>query len=188
MNRVDLRVIKSRDALLDAGITCLLQNPGVTLSEVAKKAGVGRATLYRHFKTRSDLIRAIAVSSFEETEAACAHITKRRMVGKAALIEVFRSVIPLGERYHFLLSLWNYVEDDAQIGRIYSGQLAKLAKMIEDAKAHGSIRTEIPTEWVAMQFDSHLQLAWMMMSREDMAKNEEEVIALTIETFFNGVS
>ena len=188
MNRVDLRVIKSRDALFDAGIRCLLQNPAVTLSEVAKRAGVGRATLYRHFKTREDLIRALAVASLDETQAACAHITEKKIKGKAALTEVLRSVIPLGERYHFLVSLWNYIEDDPKIARIYAGQLEKLTEMVEDAKDDGDIPRDIPTQWVTAQFDSHLQLAWMMLSNGEWVQTETEVIDLAIDTFFNGIS
>ncbi|MEV5711930.1 helix-turn-helix domain-containing protein [Actinoallomurus sp. NPDC052274] len=44
------------------------RGPGVALDEVARRAGVGNATLYRHFPTRSDLIVAVYA---DEVEALC---------------------------------------------------------------------------------------------------------------------
>ncbi|GHH77814.1 TetR family transcriptional regulator [Streptomyces sulfonofaciens] len=38
----------------------------VTLADVAKRAGVGAATLYRHFPTREDLAEAVYVSEVDE--------------------------------------------------------------------------------------------------------------------------
>jgi AcrR family transcriptional regulator len=45
----------------------------VALDEIARRAGVGNATLYRHFPTRSDLI--VAVYS-DEVDALCRHGTE----------------------------------------------------------------------------------------------------------------
>lgn len=40
--------------------------PGVALDEVARRAGVGNATLYRHFPTRGDLLAAVYAEEVEE--------------------------------------------------------------------------------------------------------------------------
>ncbi|MFI5714659.1 TetR/AcrR family transcriptional regulator [Nocardia sp. NPDC051750] len=42
----------ARELITDAG-------PGVALDEIARHAGVGNATLYRHFPTRADLLVAV---------------------------------------------------------------------------------------------------------------------------------
>lgn len=42
----------------------------VSVREVAREAGVGIATLYRHFPTRDDLVDAVLEDAFEETVAA----------------------------------------------------------------------------------------------------------------------
>jgi AcrR family transcriptional regulator len=44
--------------------------PDVPLDDVARRAGVGNATLYRHFPTRGDLIVAVYA---DEVEALCRH-------------------------------------------------------------------------------------------------------------------
>ena len=50
-----------RQRLLDTTKAMYTEAPmtGVTMEEVAKAAGVGRATLYRHFKNRDDLLLAV---------------------------------------------------------------------------------------------------------------------------------
>lgn len=46
----------------------------VTYEEIAERAGVGRATLYRHFPRREDLHMAILDGLFDELEAAAAQL------------------------------------------------------------------------------------------------------------------
>ena len=46
------------------------QGPDVMLADVAKRAGVGIATLYRHFPTKVDLVEAVYVA---EVDALCQH-------------------------------------------------------------------------------------------------------------------
>jgi len=49
-----------RETLLDAAATCFAaQGFGVSLDEIAKRAGVGRGTLYRNFRDRMALALAI---------------------------------------------------------------------------------------------------------------------------------
>lgn len=52
----------TREAILDAALTRLSEDgpEGLSLSEVARLAGVNRGTAYQHFETREDLIKATA--------------------------------------------------------------------------------------------------------------------------------
>jgi AcrR family transcriptional regulator len=56
--RADAR--RNRDRLLDVAVHAFTEDgPGVTLDAIAKTAGVGIGTLYRHFPTREALIEAV---------------------------------------------------------------------------------------------------------------------------------
>jgi serine phosphatase RsbU (regulator of sigma subunit) len=55
-NRRDAR--SNRQAILDVSVSLIRQDPDVTLDEIAHAAGVSRATVHRHFKTRSNLLDA----------------------------------------------------------------------------------------------------------------------------------
>ena len=55
-----------REAIVDAAIDTFARNPGASLAEVAARAGVGRASLHRHFPSRDDLVTAITRQCMDE--------------------------------------------------------------------------------------------------------------------------
>jgi AcrR family transcriptional regulator len=62
----DRRVIKSRQALLDAFFTLVLQEPydRITVLDIVARAGVGRSTLYEHFSGKDGLLAASLARPF----------------------------------------------------------------------------------------------------------------------------
>jgi AcrR family transcriptional regulator len=50
---------RNRVAILEAAHELLAESAAVSMNEIAKRAGVGAGTLYRHFPTREDLILAV---------------------------------------------------------------------------------------------------------------------------------
>ena len=66
---------KSRRLLLDAACALLIEvGPDASLEAIARRAGVGIATLYRHFPQRSALVRAVAVDVMARTYAEAAAV------------------------------------------------------------------------------------------------------------------
>ena len=49
---------RNRDAILAAALVALTESPDASLNAIARRAGFGNATLYRHFPTREDLVLA----------------------------------------------------------------------------------------------------------------------------------
>ncbi|MFF5125923.1 helix-turn-helix domain-containing protein [Streptomyces syringium] len=62
--RTDARHNRVR-ILLAARQLCVHEGPDVPLEEIASRAGVGIAMLYRRFPSRAALIRAVAVDVME---------------------------------------------------------------------------------------------------------------------------
>ncbi|MEE3917991.1 helix-turn-helix domain-containing protein [Micromonospora sp. BRA006-A] len=59
--------LRNRQRLLDAAVQAFSQDgPEVTLDRVAKEAGVGIGTLYRHFPSREALIEAAYRNELEK--------------------------------------------------------------------------------------------------------------------------
>ncbi len=50
---------RNREAIIDAALVALGRDPHASLLDVAHQAGVGRATLYRHFANRTELVTAL---------------------------------------------------------------------------------------------------------------------------------
>jgi len=71
----DLRsdAVRNREALLDAAREVFAEmGLDAPLDEIARRAGIGNATLYRRFPTRADLVLAVFADRMEENLAAVA--------------------------------------------------------------------------------------------------------------------
>ncbi len=60
---------RTRERLLEVARSALASDSGTSLNAIAKTAGVGIGTLYRHFATREDLVFAIYLDEVEELVA-----------------------------------------------------------------------------------------------------------------------
>jgi AcrR family transcriptional regulator len=67
-------MLRTRTAILDATALCI-ERYGVrktTMSDVSSRAGVAKATLYNHFRTKDDLLAALVLARIEALAAAAA--------------------------------------------------------------------------------------------------------------------
>jgi AcrR family transcriptional regulator len=60
--------LRNRERIVAAAREIFVEfGPDVPLDEIARRAGIGNATLYRHFPDRIDLIRHVVISVMERT-------------------------------------------------------------------------------------------------------------------------
>lgn len=83
---------RNRAAIVEAAHELFAQNPLVPLNDVAKRAGVGAGTLYRHFPTREDLILAAYQHDIDRLTATAAEVLARHRSAKAAFVEWFETL------------------------------------------------------------------------------------------------
>ena len=97
MVRSDAR--RNRALLVDAARPAFAEHGfGAALEGVARDAGVGIATLYRHFPTRADLVKAVYV---DELDALCA--APERLLAELSPIEALRSwAVDFLDHHHLL--------------------------------------------------------------------------------------
>ena len=126
--------LSSRDAIIEAAFSVFSKNPSAALSDVAERAGVGRATLHRQFASRDDLMRALAkIASQEKEEAvatACADATSYSEVARLAL----QALIPLGDRHGFL-ALEGF-SSDPEMRAAFQKEQRETAEMVDAANDH----------------------------------------------------
>ena len=66
---------RNRLKLLDAGREVFAEDQGAPFEEIARRAGVGIGTLYRHFPTRDALVEVIYAEHIDEVLAAAEEAT-----------------------------------------------------------------------------------------------------------------
>ena len=163
------------EAIVEAAIRLLNVNPGATMSEIATRAGVGRATLHRHFRTRDDLVREIGIRCIEEMNTAVQAGTTPGQPALDRLRGMFRAVIPLGDRYSFLGVEY---PDDAGVREGYGAQLRWAESLAEDLKDQGEIARDVPTRWVVAQIDQLVWTAWNGVAEGFLTTDEATELAL----------
>jgi len=95
------------ERIVSAALDCLAEDPDVGMADIAARAGVGRATLYRRYPNRAALIAAIQARAMADAgrvlhdsrleEGAAGEALERVIVGLAGVIERYR-VIARGEK------------------------------------------------------------------------------------------
>jgi AcrR family transcriptional regulator len=83
---------KNRAAIIDAAHELFAENPLVPLNDVAKRAGVGAGTLYRHFPTRENLILAAYQHDIARLVSTAEDVLARHDSPRAAFVEWFETL------------------------------------------------------------------------------------------------
>lgn len=167
--------LSSRDAIIEAAFEVFSKNPGASLSDVAERAGVGRATLHRQFASRDDLMRALyKIASKEMDEAveiACADAKSHSEVARLAL----QALIPLGDRHGFLAL--EAFSDDPEIQAVYAHEQRETADMVDAAKREGLFDRAVPTSWIVQAFDHLMYAGWESVQAGETTKDQAASLA-----------
>ncbi|MGI5422888.1 TetR/AcrR family transcriptional regulator [Actinomadura luteofluorescens] len=123
------------------------RGPGAPLDEIAKRAGVGNATLYRHYPTRDDLLAAVYA---DEVEALCergAALLAEADAGEAlhAWLESFAVQVATGRAPAFAGADGEGADGEGADGEGADGEGADG----EGADGEGARRTEQFARWHA---------------------------------------
>jgi AcrR family transcriptional regulator len=137
--------------IVEVAARVLGENPHAGMAEVAAAAEISRATVYRHFATRKELIDAIRRQAVAQGEIALRE--SRLLEGSAtdALERLVRSWLDLAERYSFpqlaaQTELDTSEEARAQQRRVFGEPLFAL---IERGQAAGEFSAALSPEWAS---------------------------------------
>jgi AcrR family transcriptional regulator len=98
-------VNETRDRILDVALAVLGQDPDAGMGDVASAAGVVRRTVYGHFPSRLDLVRALTERAVSEMTAVLAEASASGAEADAAWAGFIARLWPVAHRYRVLLAL-----------------------------------------------------------------------------------
>jgi TetR/AcrR family transcriptional regulator, repressor for lfrA len=93
---------RTRNAILDAAMSVLADNPTASLGDIAAAAAVGRSTLHRYFAERTDLLHALARHVHDLSNAAIEHAEPDCGPAVEALRRVVKCQLDLGPIVPFI--------------------------------------------------------------------------------------
>jgi TetR/AcrR family transcriptional regulator, mexCD-oprJ operon repressor len=138
---------RSVAAILAAALDALAGDPDVSMAEIARRAGVVRATIYVHFPTRESLLDAVMERAVADVARAMTDAEPQRGEPKEALERVLRATWKELGRFHALLAI--------NIGRLSVEELHRrhlpmttlLVPLIERGQKTGVFRSDLPVAW-----------------------------------------
>ncbi|HEU5042892.1 MAG TPA: helix-turn-helix domain-containing protein [Nocardioidaceae bacterium] len=137
---------RNRDKILDAARAVFRERGAAcSLDEIAKRAGVGAGTLYRHFPTRDDLIDAVMRNWADRIEADCQAVVDSDLPPRTALTEWFnRFVENVGIYQGAAAKLMSAMDDPSSpIYRKCQVLVAANAKVLDSVRAKGALRDDV---------------------------------------------
>ncbi|MEU3631031.1 MULTISPECIES: TetR/AcrR family transcriptional regulator [Streptomyces] len=135
-----------RDQVLRAAAALLSRKATATMDEVARAAGIGRATLHRHFAGRDALVRALEELGIQEFEAAldAARLDEDR--AEDALRRLVAGVEPVAGLLSFLVTENQLFEGDVNEG--WARLDARVSALFRRGQERGEFRIDLTPAWL----------------------------------------
>ena len=143
--RADAR--RNVEAIIAAAATCLAADPNASIADVAGAAGVGRMTLYGHFKTRADLIDAVLRRTLEESHDILKAIDTSGDP-QQAIVRLIESSWQLVHRFANVLEAAQNELPPERIHGTHDRVLRRIQTLIERGQRSGVFRSDLPKSWL----------------------------------------
>jgi TetR/AcrR family transcriptional repressor of mexCD-oprJ operon len=137
---------RSFDSILDGALDALASDPDASMAEIARRAGVVRATIYVHFPTREALIAAVTRRAVAEVTEAIEAAEPTRGEAREALQRVVATAWSNLGRFHALVEI-NTRLASANLHELHHPVLAVLAPLVERGQRDGVFRRDVPVAW-----------------------------------------
>jgi AcrR family transcriptional regulator len=159
-------------SILDAATRVLADDHGAGMGEVAAAAGLARATLYRHFPTRGDLVAAIRNQAYDDAGAAIAACRLEEGNVSDALRRLVEGLVAVGDRYRFLQNE-AASESAGAASRKRENELSQpVLALIRRGQESGELTQDVDPTWVTRTLDALIRSALRAVGDGQMSSSE----------------
>jgi AcrR family transcriptional regulator len=130
---------QNRQRILDAGRAALAASGDASLNSIAKKAGVGPGTLYRHFPNREALVLAVYCYDVQELADAAPKLLADHPPIEALRL-FFDRLAHYGMSKHGLADVLHSATSDALASETYEPVIGAISQLLQACTEEGGIR------------------------------------------------
>lgn len=161
----------------------LAQRPDSTMTEIADACDLGRATLYRHFSSREELVAAIQEQALDAAADALTAADLERGPAPEALRRGIAALVGVGDRYRLLA---HHAALDPSLLQRRPAVVSGLLDLVARGRTNGEFRTDQPAAWIVASLASLLVLALREMAADRV--EPDEAAARVAETLLGGIA
>jgi AcrR family transcriptional regulator len=133
--------------IVSAARECLSRDPNASIDDIAKAAGVGRMTLYGHFRNRKELVDAAMADAVRAGEEVLSDVD---LTGPAqeALTRLLESSWSLVAESTAILAAAQGTLPAGRIRELHAGPAQRVEDLIRRGQDEGVFRTDMPLTWL----------------------------------------
>ncbi len=136
-----------RTQVLHSAAALLSRKATATMDEVARAAGIGRATLHRHFAGRDALVRALEQLALQELEAAFDEARLDEGTADEAVRRLVAGMEPMAPLLSFLVTENQLFEGDQQNDG-WARLDARVSDLFRRGQEQGTFRIDLTPAWL----------------------------------------
>ena len=172
---------RSRAAIISAALQCFLDQPDVSMSDIARAADVSRVTLYAHFPSREELLTAVLEVVVTDAVAALDADDRPDLPARDALAHLLRSSWEILHRHDGLRAAVARALPEQQIREQHHRVVDQLRDLIARGQQEGDFRTDLPRDWLATAMLSLLHAAADEVAAGRLEQNDvPEILEATV--------
>lgn len=135
---------RNRETVIETAISVLAERPQASMRDIADASGLGRTTVYRHFATRDDLVRALFERVVAESRDTIRAASDPGGTAADVLRRLARELVALSDRYRFLEH-----HRSLQAGALPSEQDSQpFLEWFGGAQERGELRRDLPVPFM----------------------------------------
>jgi len=168
---------------------------GLTVARLSKEVGFVESALYRHFKSKKDLIAFILDNTLEEARRHFEEVEKNLTDVMAALKRLLYLFLNFLEQYPGIFRV--IFSDEIQVGdEELLGKLEKLTaemidfvkKIIQKGKEQGKLRSDLDSNMGAIHFLGVIYTAYSYWTIKKRKLSLNKIGQLLLKQYFQGVN
>ena len=139
---------RSISSITDAARQVLASDPDASMAEIARRAGVVRATVYMHFPTRTALLDAVQDYATAQVAEAIRGAEPDRGEPQEALERVLRATWHQLSQFHAVLGLNIKRLSAKELHRRHLPMTTQFIPLLERGQAAGVFRSDVSALWL----------------------------------------
>src|SRR3954468_5655302 len=166
-------------SIIKAALEALASDPDVSMAEIARRAGVARATVYMHFPTRESLLDAVMEQAVAQVAEATREAEPTQGEPEEALERVLRATWHKLSDFHALLAINTSRLSAKELHPRHQPVMTLFVPLIERGQKKGVFRNDLPVSWHLgmIRAIAHTASAELRSGRIDEVRVEDALIS-----------